>query len=207
MIASKWFVGSAADSRRANRGQSPTVLRNAGTRITFTSTQQDAAKHLIHNGLHYYVGDPSSRRPSELRHVRKWKPTRRTRTASMRNDGERRRHGTAAVHCRPRILRFFSSKTEGHISSLSVDQLLLAKVAIRAIPSVQKHRREQERLASEIYSGYVFGDRPARRRKLEAQKADIPYTELLVTHLRLGLLSLLMVSEYLRFRPHRPPKQ
>jgi hypothetical protein len=106
----------------------------------------------------------------------------------MRNDGERRWHGTGAVHCPPRILRFFSSKTKGHVSSLSVDQLLKTKVEIRAIPSVQRHRREKEYLLTEISSGNGYGDRPARRRKLETRKVDTAHIDLLATHVRSGLI-------------------
>ena len=87
----------------------------------------------------------------------------------MRTDVEKRWHGVGAG----RFLDFLSAKTKGHISSLSVDQLLKTKVAIRAIPSVQRHRREKEYVASEICSRNVFGDRPPRKRRKEARHLDL----------------------------------
>jgi hypothetical protein len=86
----------------------------------------------------------------------------------MRNDVEKRWHGAGA----PRFLDFLSSKTKGHISSLSVDQLLKTKVAIRAIPSVQRHRHEKEYVAKEFCSRNFFGDRPPRKRRKEVRYPD-----------------------------------
>lgn len=56
------------------------------------------------------------------------------------------------VFHRPQFVWFSSSKKPGkgkkHISSLSVEQLLKTRIAIRAIPSVQRRQRRAE----EIYS-------------------------------------------------------
>ncbi|KAF4637653.1 hypothetical protein G7Y89_g414 [Cudoniella acicularis] len=62
------------------------------------------------------------------------------------------------VFHRPQFVWFSSSKTKGkkHILSLSVDQLLKTKIAIRAIPSVRRRRQAQE----DIYAWQNDCDRP-----------------------------------------------